>query len=120
MSEMKLDTAKIDKAVWMALLDTVQLLQWKIIEITPRDPKRLPKYIKAKVTWNLKRSINYQQKWEFEYIIGTTQNEAEYWKFLEFGTSRMQPRSFLRKWLIDNKDEALKNFSKRFQQVINS
>lgn len=118
MSEFKMDTAFIKKAMWSALVDSVQLLQGKIIEITPRDPKRLPKNIKAKVTWNLKRSIIYDQVWEFEYIIGTTQDEAEYWKFLEFGTVHMQPRSFLRKWLIDNKDEVLRNFEKRFKQVL--
>jgi len=50
MSEMKMDTAKVDRAMAMALLDSIQLLQEKIIEITPRDPKRLPKNIKVKVT----------------------------------------------------------------------
>lgn len=119
MSEMKLDTAKIDRAMAMALLDSVQLLQEKIIEITPRDPKRLPKNIKRKVTWDLKRSIVYEEKSQFEFIIWTLQGEAEYWAFLEFGTATMQPRSFLRKWLIDNKDLVLRNFTKRFQQVIN-
>lgn len=119
MAEMKMDTAKIDRAMSMALLDSVQLLQQKIIEITPRDPKRLPKNIKAKVTWDLKRSIDFQQIWEFEFVIGTKQWEAEYWKFLEFGTAYMQPRSFLRKWIIDNKDLVLRNFAKRFKQVIN-
>jgi len=119
MSEMKMDTAKVDRAMAMALLDSIQLLQEKIIEITPRDPKRLPKNIKVKVTWDLKKSIDYQEISKFEFIIGTKQGEAEYWEFLEFGTAHMQPRSFLRKWLIDNKDEVLRNFTKRFQQVIN-
>ena len=50
MATMKLDTAKIERAMEMALLDSVMLLQEKILEITPRDPKRLPKDISAKIT----------------------------------------------------------------------
>jgi hypothetical protein len=50
MAEMKLDTERIERAMSMALLDSVQLLQQKIIEITPRDPKRLPKDPSVKVT----------------------------------------------------------------------
>lgn len=119
MAKMDLNTAKIEKAMEMALLDSVMLLQEKILEITPRDPARLPKDPNAKVTWNLKRSIDYQQIWQFEFKIGTKQGEAEYWKFLEFGTPRMQPRSFLRKWILDNKELVLKNFEKRFKQAIN-
>ena len=116
---MKIDQARIDRAMEMALLDSVQLLQEKILEITPRDPKRLPKDINAKVTWNLKRSIAYQQVWQFEFKIGTNQGEAEYWKFLEFGTPKMAPRSFLRKGIIDNKELVLKNFETRFKQALN-
>lgn len=119
MATMKLDTAKVERAMEMALLDSVMLLQEKILEITPRDPKRLPKNINAKVTWNLKRSIAYEQVWQFEFKVGTNQGEAEYWKFLEFGTAHMEPRSFLRKWILDNKDEVLENFKKRFKQSLN-
>lgn len=119
MAKMTIDTAKIERAMEMALVDSVQLLQERVLEITPRDPKRLPKNVNAKVTWNLKRSIAYQQVWQFEFKIGTNQGEAEYWKFLEFGTPHMAPRSFLRKGIIDNKDEVLANFKKRFKQALN-
>jgi len=119
MATMKIDQAPINRALEMALLDSVQLLQEKIIEITPRDPKRLPKNTSVRVTGNLKRSIDYQQIKKFEYKIWTKQGESEYWKFLEFGTVHMQPRSFLRKALIDNKDLIFANFWKRFKQALN-
>lgn len=119
MSTMKFDQAKMDRAVEMALLDSVQLLQEEILKITPRDPRRPPKDPSRKITGDLKRSIDYQQVGQFEFVIGTKQGEAEYWKYLEFGTPRMAPRSFLRQGIIDSKDMVLKNFSLRFNQVLN-
>lgn len=113
---MTLNTGKINNALWGALLDSVMMLTNDVIAITPRDPKRLPLDPSVRVTGDLKRSIDYQQVGELEYKIGTKQWEAEYWKFLEFGTPKMAPRSFLRKWLIDNKDKVLRNFGKRFAQ----
>lgn len=116
---MKFDQSKVDRAMEVALVDSVQLLTNEIIKITPRDPKRPPKDPSRKVTGDLKRSIDYQQTGKFEFIIGTKQWEAEYWKYLEFGTPRMAPRSFLRQWIADSKDKVLKNFSKRFAQALN-
>lgn len=115
---MNLDIEKIENALSMALLDSVQLLQNKIIDITPRDPERLPKNVNVPVTGNLKRSIAIEQVWKFEYKIWTLQGQAEYAKFLEFWTARMQPRSFLRKWIIDNKEIVMDNFQKRFNQSL--
>jgi HK97 gp10 family phage protein len=118
MAKVKFNQAKVDFAMWWALLDSVQFLTKKVRDITPRDPKRPPKNLQAKVTWNLKNSIDFEKTSEFSYKIGTIQNEAEYGKFLEFGTAFMQPRSFVRKWIIDNKDKALTNFERRFKQLM--
>lgn len=119
MSKFQFDDAKINTAMEMALLDSVQLLQEEILKITPRDPKRPPKDPSRKVTGDLKRSIDFQQKSQFEFVIGTKQGEAEYGKYLEFGTPRMAPRSFLRQGIIDSKDLVLKNFALRFKQALN-
>jgi len=118
MTKLKLNTEKINKAMSMALYDSVLLLQERIIEITPRDLKRPPKNPSAKVTGNLKRSIAYQKMSEFQYKIGTTQWMAEYWAHLEFGTVRMEPRSFLRKWIADNKNDIIKHFGKIFSRLL--
>lgn len=113
---MTMDAGKINSAVGGALLDSVMMLTNEIIAITPRDTARLPLDPSVKVTWNLKRSIDFQQVWELEYKIGTKQWEAEYWKYLEFGTPRMAPRSFLRKGIADSRDKVLKNFWLRLAQ----
>lgn len=119
MSTMKFDQARVDRAIEMALVDSVQLLQEEILKITPRDPRRPPKDPSRKITGDLKRSIDYQQVGQFEFKIGTKQGEAEYGKYLEFGTPRMAPRSFLRQGIIESKDLVLKNFAKRFKQALN-
>lgn len=118
MATVKFDQARVEMAMEMALVDSVQLLQEKILEITPRDPNRMPKDPSRHVTGNLKRSIDYQQVGKFEFIIGTKMGEAEYGKYLEFWTPNMKPRSFLRKGILDNKDLVAQNFAKRFRQVI--
>lgn len=118
MSTMKFDHAMLEQAMEMALVDSVQLLQEEILKITPRDPKRPPKDPSRKVTGDLKRSIDYQQVGQFEFKIGTKQGEAEYGKYLEFGTPRMAPRSFLRQGIIDSKEMVLRNFKKRFGEAL--
>lgn len=118
MAKVKFNQAKVNFATSWALVDTVQFLTKKVRDITPRDAKRPPKNLKAKVTWNLKNSIDYQKTSDFSYKIGTIQNDAEYWRFLEFGTVYMKPRSFVRKWIIDNKEKASINFQRRFKQLI--
>ena len=48
MAEFKLNTREFDMAVDMALVGTVEFLQKKISEITPRDLDRLPQSINRK------------------------------------------------------------------------
>jgi len=110
MATMTINQSILDNAVEKALYDSVLLLQEKIIEITPRDPKRLPLDPSIRVTGNLKRSIDNEKVSSYSYRIGTRQGEAEYGKYLEFGTPHMRPRSFLRKGIIDNKDLVIRHF----------
>lgn len=118
MARMKIEQSVLDNAIEASLIDTVLMLEEEILKITPRDPSRPPLDPTRRVTWNLKRSIGHQQKSKFEFVIGTKQGEAEYWKALEFGTPRMAPRSFLRKGIVDSRDKALKHFARVFKQAI--
>ena len=115
--QIKVYEDKMEEAMEKALLDTVLLLVDKIVEITPRDPKRPPKDPSKPVTWNLKRSITYKRVWPLNYAIWSRQNIADYWAALEFWTIHMKPRSFLRKWLYDNQKKAVNNFKKQFYRL---
>ena len=115
---MTINQEVLNNAVEISLVDSVLVLQKAIIDITPRDTKRMPKDPSRKGTGNLKRSIGHDAVSRFEYKIGTMQGEAEYWKYLEYGTPNMQARSFLRKGIIDNMQKVLNNFSKRLKQLL--
>lgn len=100
-----IDNIRIEKAIDFAVLAGAQVLEAKIVEITPRDLARPPKDPSRKVTGNLKRSIWTQRIDSGKYLVGVRQwylNAAKYGAYLEFWTVRMAPRSFLRKWIEDN------------------
>lgn len=107
----------LNNIIKASMLDSVLFLQGKILEITPRDPKRPPKDPSQPITGNLKRSVVYQEDWDFDFKIWTAQWMAEYWADLEFWTVYMKPRSFLRKWIADNKQETYNHFSKIFNRL---
>lgn len=65
--------------------------------ITPRDPDRMPKDPSRPVTGRLKDSITYNKIDRFRYEIGTLNQAPSYAFYLEFGTPKMAPRSYLRK-----------------------
>jgi len=140
----KLDEEFLEKACEFALKATADTIKNEIILITPRDKKRLPintinrkdgkKPIRIKahfkpinIGWNwfewvsgqLKKSIETEKINKNYYKIWVTKWPAsEYWKFLEFWTVNMKPRSFLRKWLYDNSEKAKKIFQKAFKLYI--
>lgn len=99
-----------------AMVDSVEMLEDKIKSITPRDPARPPKNPDVPVTGNLKRSIGHKQLDQFKFIIWTKQDEAEYWRHLEFWTMHMESRSFLRLWIEMFKPEIIKNFKKQVRK----
>lgn len=128
------DAKELESALDFALLWATQFLQAKILDIAPRDLERLPENINRKdgkkpkrsthfkpiniagswysgISGKLKQSISHEQAGQLEYKIGIVLWTAnEYAKFLEFGTRKMRPRSFLRKWLADNEEEAINVF----------
>lgn len=118
MATFKFNRKKLDNAIGLALLDTVQLVQQRIKDVTPRDPQRLPQDPSRKVTGNLKRSIVFEQTWKFSYVVGSAQNTASYWKYLEFGTPYMEARPFITKWAFENTEEFKENFIKVFKNQI--
>jgi len=119
MSDFKFNNEMFEDILEEALFDSVLFLQDKITDITPRDPNRLPENPNAKVTWNLKRSVTVNKQWPLKYAIWVAQNEAEYWFYLEFWTKKMWARSFLRKWLFDNKVEAMEIFANTSRKSLN-
>lgn len=133
MATFTLDLDNINKAVDLALWEWARVLQSEIIPITPRDPKRPPKDPSKKVTWNLKRSIQIEKIAFDHYKVGVVwawvqwnqiikqwkgSVPAEYWMFLEFGTIRMKPRSFIRKALVEQKANIEKVINKVFRLYI--
>ena len=141
MSEFVYKPDEFERALEKSLLWTVQFLQAQIIDITPRDLERLPQNINRKdgkapmrsthfkpvsvggnwypgITGKLKQSIAHQMQDSLEFKIGISAGPTlEYAKYLEFGTRRMRPRSFLRKGIIDNKDKAKEVFEKLLKSI---
>lgn len=115
---LKLNMKAVEKALEGAMFDTVLMWVNEVKKITPRDPARPPNDPSQPVTWNLKRSVSYEKKWKLHYKIWTQQGQAEYWKYLEFWTVFMEPRSFIRKWLFSNKEKLRQNLIKRFKQIL--
>jgi hypothetical protein len=67
--DVRIDQKTLEKACELAIEEAVLNLQEKIIEITPRDPKRLPKNPNRAVTGNLKRSIKNKKNSALDYTI---------------------------------------------------
>ena len=100
----KLTALPLDRAIEFGIEAGVQVLTAKIEEITPRDPARPPKDLSRPVTGRLKSSINYRKEWKNNFSIWSMQNPTEYWAAQEFWTPKIPPRSYIRKWAIDNID----------------
>ncbi len=97
----------VNKALGVWLLEWTLFLQQKIHEITPRDPQRPPKDPSRPVTGNLQRSIQHKKVNDTTYKIWVQRGPASsYAEKQEFGDATTPPRSYLRKWLADNKEKA--------------
>jgi len=113
MSRVEFNQNKLDFAIKWALKETCNVAVDKIVEITPRDPQRMPKDPTQEVTWNLKRSIWYEKVNDFKYKVWTTMSDVEsYAGVMEFWTENIPARPFLRKWITDNLKELERNFYK--------
>lgn len=135
----KIDTSVVADALEYALIGTAQVGLEEIVKITPRDPKRMPQNIDRKdgkkpnrsthfkpvnigghwyqwVSGMLKRSVAMEKTSQFQVRIGIQRWPTElYGRAQEFGTPRIPPRSFLRKWIIDNNDKLVKRFKSLFK-----
>lgn len=133
MATFTLDLPNVTTAIDNALWEWARVLQSEIIKITPRDPARLPKDPSRKVTGNLKRSIQYEKvswthykvwvvwawvRWDRVISSWKWATPSEYWIYLEFWTIRMKPRSFIRKALIEQKQNIEKIINKVFRLFI--
>lgn len=112
MSKIEIDEAKIFNAIDMAFLSSVEALEEKIIDITPRDPKRPPKDPTQKVTGNLQQSIWNEKIWDWVYLVGVESwvDAERYAGTQEFWYENIPARSYLWKWLEDNSKELINNF----------
>lgn len=64
----------------------------------------------ARNTGELQRSITYEVRRDGDEVYGVIGSSVDYAIHLEFGTSRMAARPFLRPALENNKDKILKSF----------
>lgn len=125
-----LEIDNITKAVNLALEEGARVLQGEIVQITPRDPNRLPIDPSKRVTGLLKRSVQYEKVSDTFYKVGVVgagvkdgqvvsvgkgATPAEYGVYLEFGTIRMKPRSFIRKAFVEQSE----NIQRVIQKVFN-
>ncbi len=142
MSRFELDTSTLKKEAHMALFAWVNFAHNKIIEITPRDEKRMPQNIDRKdgkipirntwpfrpvfknwhwyvwVSGNLRKSVQMEEVWPMDFIIWVQRWPTEEYAWAqEFWTPSVPARSFLRKWIIDNSKDIFKVMETAFYQL---
>lgn len=116
-----MDPKKIQQAAEIAVYEWALTLQDEVVKITPRDPQRPPKNMKANVTGNLKKSIGIQKVTPLSYLVGVREwfyNTEEYGFYQEYGTIRIPPRSFLRKALLEKSPMIVKTIQDTFNQAL--
>lgn len=134
-----------EDAIQYALTEVWLILHDEIVKITPRDLERLPVdnidrkdgktpirrngprpvqifwHWYSGVTGNLKRSIAHgvnRKAYEVNVWVSSSGPAVNYAKYLEYGTARMAPRSFLQKTIEDTKiqEKLAKTFETAFFQ----
>ena len=86
--EKKLEGTKIRAAMLKSMKTTMMELNREIIKKTPvgKPPKG---------TGNLRRSNNYEVHTQGNTLEGIQTNSANYWQYVNFGTSKMAARPFI-------------------------
>jgi len=72
--------------------------------------------------WGSRRARNYEAYGELATGKRATENpggDTFYWRFLEFGTSSISPRPFMRPALAENTSEATNIFVNEYEKVLN-
>lgn len=148
MSKFTLDLPNITQAIDWALEEWARALVDEIVQLTPRDRERPPKNINRKdwktpnrkwgvvsrwwnfytaVTGALKKSIDKQKKSDTHYVVWVIgkwaslwrwANPSEYWKYLEYGTVRMKPRSFIRLAFLKNREKIERLMQNVFRSLL--
>lgn len=142
MAEFKFsDDFIIEEAIDFALKDVSLFFEQKIRENTPRDLERLPNNINRKdwlaptrkwmnpvmigwnwyewVTGNLKRSIGHEKIWRLEFQVWVKKWPASAYAYAqEYGYWHIPERSFVRKGINDNLEQAKKVYEKALKQYL--
>ena len=87
----KLEQARMIKAMYDAMEDTMQTLQDKAVIEAP-GPGRSKT---GKATGNLRRSHSHETKAGNTHIAGLLKNSANYWRYVNFGTSKQEADAWL-------------------------
>lgn len=118
MASFDLDKNAFIREARTAMLAGVQIAHTRIVQMTPRDPLRLPQNPSARVTWNLRRSVQYEEKGKLDFIIWVVRGPTEEYAWAqEFGTNHIPARSYLRRGIIQNSREILRTIESVFSQL---
>lgn len=108
----KADMSLIEKAIRLCC-EKVRSTSLKSMSDTPRNNNvtyhgnhhpSLPGNPPAPDTGNLRASVHYTIETSGQTIIGRVGTDVEYGKMLEYGTSKIAPRPWLKPALDNNKD----------------
>lgn len=98
----KLNTGKVGHAMDKAVRKTMK-------EVSETSAKLAPKK-----TGNLRRSHSYETRYSGTIITGMVKNSANYWVYVNFGTSRIKnPSHFLERAV--NKVNVMESIKKNFK-----
>ena len=102
----KLDQARITHALTKALRDTMR-------EVSEESAKKAPKK-----TGNLRRSHSYDVIGNGKIITGRVKNSANYWIYVNFGTSRIKPKHFVENAInkVQPSKRVKENFKKYYKE----
>lgn len=120
----------VDGALYDAVIDMAGQIKDHLVPRSENQPT--PKDPSVPTTGNLRDAISREKSWEMRYRIGVDATRGtrkykinwreikrpkpvSYGEHLEFGTRYMEPRSFLRRGVIEFKERFFQVFKKGFR-----